>query len=129
MNRWRSLVRILHVAGGIRLHAWPVPVLFAMVACSAPEPVPADLLPRDRFRDALLKAHLVEARLNHEMMVDKRMDMPAAQYYDTLFDQEGITREQFLHTFNWYADHPGDMKALYEEVLATLQHRADSIAH
>ena len=100
-----------------------------LVACTAEEPAPTDILPRDRFRDALLKAHLVEARLNHEMTVDKRMDMPAAQYYDTLFHQEGITRAEFVRTFNWYTEHPKEMKAVYEEVLATLQQRADSIVH
>lgn len=106
---------------------WFVVVVIAMLACNAPEPAPSDILPRDRFRDALLKAHLVEARMNHEMMVDKRMDMPAVQYYDTLFAQEGITRAEFLRTFNWYTGHPQEMKAVYEEVLAALQQRADSI--
>ena len=38
-----------------------------LVACAAEEPAPMDILPRDRFRDVLLKAHVVEARLNHEM--------------------------------------------------------------
>lgn len=103
-------------------------LFIALSACTAEEPVPADILPRDRFRDALLKAQLVEARLNHEMMVDKRMDMPAAQYYDTLFVKEGITRDEFLRTFNWYTEHPKEMKAVYEEVLSALQQRADSIA-
>lgn len=102
-------------------------LLASPVACNTRESAPPDLLPRDRFRDALLKAHLVEARMNHEMMVDKRMDMPAAQYYDTLFVQEGITRAEFLRTFNWYTGHPQEMKAVYEEVLAALQERADSI--
>lgn len=101
--------------------------LFLLAACSPSTDIPPDLLERDRFTDVLLEAQMIEARLNHEMVIDKRADSPVQAYYDSLFTREGIDQEQFTRTYRYYAGRPEELKAIYEEVLTRLAHEQDSV--
>lgn len=101
-------------------------LLLALTSCATAE-APKDLLPRDRFKHLLLEAQLIEARVNHERIVEQRMDSPVEAYYDTLFAREGVTREDFERTYSFYTQHPVEMKAVLEEVLNELGQRKDSL--
>jgi hypothetical protein len=95
-------------------------LLVLLAACSTVEAPPADLLDRTVFKRLLLRSHLVEARISQERVIEHRPDSRSEAYYAELFKDEGVTREQFDRTFRWYADHPADMRTLYEEVLTEL---------
>ncbi len=100
-----------------------------LAACSGgTENPPADVLPRDRFRDALLEAQLIEARMNHELIVSHHSAIPADQYYAEMFKAQGTTREQFQRSFTYYSGRPEQMKAIYEEILVELSKRKDELA-
>ena len=107
--------------------------ILVLASCSRPQPEPAGLLPREKFKSTLLGSQLIEARLNHEMVNDKRLDMPVREYYAELFKAEGVSEQAFKTTFQWYVEHPADLKVIYEEILVELQKRADkpvaAIAH
>lgn len=95
-------------------------LLLVLAACGAPEAPPPGLLDRATFKHVLLRAQLVEARLNHELVVGKRGDSPIAQYYAELFQEEGVTQAAFDSTFAYYAARPEAMKAIYQEILTEL---------
>jgi hypothetical protein len=97
-----------------------LPFLFLLAACSTAEAPSADLIERDKFKQVLLRAQLVEARLNHEMVIDHRTDSPVVTYYAELFKEEGVTEEQFKRTFQYYTEHPLELKAIYAEILVEL---------
>ncbi len=103
-------------------------LLFA-AACGNEDERPADLLDRDRFKGLLVEAQLIEARVNREMTVDKRQDIPVKQYYAELFKQKDVSAEAFHRTFQWYAEHPEELKAVYSDVLTELQLRSDTIPY
>lgn len=105
-----------------------LPVLLAC-GCAGNDGPPADLLPRERFEQVLVDAQLVEARVNQELVIDKRTDMPIERYYEEVFSKHGTTKEQFRKTFDWYTAHPKELMAVYEAVLIDLQHQADSTRH
>jgi hypothetical protein len=42
--------------------------------------------------------------------------------YD-IFKKHGVTRGQFVTTMKWYTSHPGDLSALYDEVITELSRR------
>jgi hypothetical protein len=94
--------------------------LVLLAACGTADAPPPDLLDRATFTRVLLQAQLVEARLNHELVIGKRGDSPVERYYDELFRQEDVSREAFERTFDWYSDHPEEMRAVYQDVLTTL---------
>jgi hypothetical protein len=97
-----------------------LPFVLLLAACSNGEAPPSDLIERDQFKQVLLRAQLVEARLNHEMVIDHRPDSPVKDYYAELFTEQGITEDQFKHTFQYYAEHPVELKAIYTEILVEL---------
>jgi hypothetical protein len=45
-------------------------LLVFFAACSSGDVPPAELLARDRFKEVLLEAQLIEARVNHELIVE-----------------------------------------------------------
>jgi hypothetical protein len=101
-------------------------ILLLLAACSEPPPVPPpDLIPRDRFVQVMADVQVIEARINHEMVVDQRTDGPAQRYYDDLYAEHGISKEQYARTYQWYTEHPLQMKALYEDVLTELGKRKE----
>lgn len=100
--------------------------LLLCCACAGNNAPPNDLLPRDRFERVLVDAQLVEARVNQELVIDHRTDMPIERYYEEMFRKHGTTKEQFRRTFDWYTERPEELKAIYDSVLIDLQHQADS---
>ncbi|MFZ1688555.1 MAG: DUF4296 domain-containing protein [Flavobacteriales bacterium] len=103
-------------------------LLFALVltACSGQEPAPpADLIQRDAFVQVLADVQMIEARINHEMVVDQRTDSPAQRYYEELYAERKITKDLYARTYQWYVEHPEQMKAVYEDVLVELGRRKE----
>lgn len=102
-------------------------ILLILAGCSQPEAEPEGLLDRAKFKEVMLEAQLIEARVNHEMVIDRRTDSPVQQYYDSLFAQQNVTEEQFKKTFQYYAERPEELKVIYEEILTELTQRQDTV--
>lgn len=89
-------------------------ILF-IASCSPKEEVPTDLMPRDTFTEVLLQAHLIEAGPT----------TASDSTWDALFHAQGTDKKRFQETYTWYAQHPAELKAVYNEVLTRLQQRVD----
>lgn len=104
--------------------AW-IASLFLLLACGGEEARPEGLLDRSKFKHVLMESQLIEARVNHEMVKEKRVDSPVQQYYDSLFAAEGVTEAEFKATFDFYTEHPEELKAIYEEIIVDLGRKKD----
>lgn len=105
-------------------------VFVLLCACGGGQgDLPADVMDRENFKEVLLEATLIEARINHELIVDHQTAVPTVQYYDDLFKEKGITKEQFSKSFDHYAARPVEMKAIYEDILTELGRRKDEQPH
>ncbi len=104
-------------------------IVFLLVAmfsaCDRPSTVPADVLDRTKFTAVLTDMQLIEARMNHELVVQPRDQVPMAEYYEEAFRNNGVTKEQFVASFEYYAQDPAVLKAIYEEVITELGRRKD----
>jgi hypothetical protein len=97
-----------------------------LVAC-APEPtLPEGVLSRAEFTAILTDLQLIEARMNHELVVQPRDHVPLNAYYDEAFKERGVTREQFTLSFEHYASDPELLKSIYEDVITELGRRKDA---
>jgi len=99
--------------------------LLLLVACTPGEAPPPGVLTREQFKEVLLQAQLIEARVNHELIVEHRSGVPTERYYAELFEEQGITEEQFTTSYRHYLDHPEELKAIYEEIITELTFRKD----
>lgn len=105
-----------------------LPLLVLLVtACSTPEVVPEGLLDRERFKETLLEAQLIEARMNQQLVVERATVIPAEHYYAEMFAKQGTSKEQFERTFAYYAERPVELKQIYEEIFTELSRRKDGL--
>lgn len=106
---------VLHVLG-----------FLAFAACSNKEQaLPEGVLDRAKFTAVLVEMQLVEARMNHELVVAPQGQVPVDAYADDVFKEQGVTRESFTTSFTHYAKDPEDLKRIYEEVITELGRRKD----
>lgn len=98
-------------------------LVLLLVACTTNEPKPEGLLTREQFTEVLLEAQLIEARINHELIVQHLAQVPTGSYYKELFEAQGITEEQFTRTFTYYAERPKELKDIYDDIVEELQRR------
>lgn len=99
-----------------------------LFACEQADPVPEGLIEKPLFTEVLARATLIEARMNQELTTEAKTSIPVMRYYDDLFKEKGVTREAFERTFDYYAARPLEMKAIYDDVLATLRRQKDEAA-
>ena len=100
--------------------------LFLLLACAqGGEAPPEGVLDRERFKEILLEAHLIEARVNHELSVQRLPEVYAERYYEDLFAEYGTTRAAFDSSYMYYASRPEELKAIHEEIITELTQRKD----
>lgn len=100
-------------------------MLIGLCACQPEERLPEGIMDREKFKEMLADAQLIEARINNELVNVQRGQVPVDRYYEEMFRRHGIDKEQFTHTFEYFSSRPEEMKAIYEEVIAELQRRKD----
>lgn len=96
-----------------------------LLACGNGEPPPQDLIAKPLFTEVLAGATFIEARMNHELTTEARVNVPVMRYYEDLFREKGVTREAFERTFDHYAARPMEMKGIYEDVITVLRRQKD----
>ncbi|HRH37772.1 MAG TPA: DUF4296 domain-containing protein [Flavobacteriales bacterium] len=99
-----------------------------MFACGQETSTPEGMLEKQAFAEVLAGATLIEARMNDALTVEMKGSFPVEAEYDSLFKAKGVTREQFKSTFDHYAARPGELKAVYDDVLALLSQWKDEAA-
>lgn len=105
---------------------WAIVAFLFLGACQTEER-PNNIMERDAFKAALLDAQMIEARMNHELVLEQMAAIPAEKYYEEMFQEHGITKAEFDTTFNWYTYHPVEMKTIYEEIITELSLRKDTL--
>ena len=107
------------------MHGIVLLLVVLLSACDRPSTAPSDVLDRTKFTAVLTNVQLIEARMNHELVVQPRDQVPMAEYYEEAFRTQGVTKEQFVAGFDHYAKDPAVLKAIYEEVITELGRRKD----
>lgn len=99
-----------------------------LIGCGSSDDRPAGLLDHETFKEALLRAQLIEAKASQAMAMthDPVAGRPRVAY-EAMFKDQGITEAQFDSTFAYYQARPLELKALYEEVLTELGKRKDEL--
>ena len=99
---------------------------FALAACASPDEH-MDILPRGKFVQVLADMQLVEARLQQEMTLQPSAGIPADDHAQEVFVRHGTTGADFRRSFEHYATDNDLMASIYEDVIAELSQRKDSL--
>lgn len=88
-------------------------LLAGITACSAPKPD----LGTDKCAEILFQMHRADAIISVKGFNDRSLNNDSLSYYNELFAKQGITRQQFMETIEWYVNHPDQYKDLYTKVI------------
>lgn len=103
-------------------------LLAGLYACSESEPMPDNMIPREKFVEVLVEVQLIEAIYNQNMVRNDDPRGRIARYYSETFERFGITREEFTATYAWYYRHPYEMMDVYDEVVMLLNRKQNEMS-
>jgi Domain of unknown function (DUF4296) len=106
---------------------------FLLIACKEETKMkpPSDVISRGKFVELLTKVRLLEGAYSTRYARVDSSDYKIEAHYLTLFNQAGVTREQFLNSYSFYAaDQPGmlEIEADIVKELDKLQPQRDSLS-
>lgn len=97
--------------------------LVIVCACSDPE-APEDLIGQDLMVKVMIEVHLLEARINKVPIDPVDSTQAVYEHFEKqLFDDLGISQDQYERSFNYYVDHPNEFEKIYNAVVDTLMER------
>lgn len=80
-----------------------------------------DLIEPTKMTKILTEVHLLEAKIDQIGISPK--DSASAVYFhfeNLLFEEMGVTKEQYENSFNYYLDHPKEFEKIYTTVVDSL---------
>ncbi len=100
-----------------------VVMLFALSCTSGPaaESAPSNLIPRDTFVVVLADVRLLEGAYSTSYERVDTSDYAIASYYQRLFEEHHITKEQYLISYDYYSRHMDDLLSIESDVAARLE--------
>lgn len=113
----------------IFLYIWILLVLLASCGEEKTSP-PLDLLSVERFADILRDVRLLEGAYATRYNRVDSSEYKINAYYEKLFLDHGITKEQYMATYSYYMNDPKKMMAIEDMVLnkiTALQAEQDSL--
>ena len=82
---------------------------------------PSDLIPRDSFVVILTEVRLLEGAYSTSYERVDTSEFTIASYYQRLFREHNITREQYLNSYDYYSKNLDDLPAIESEVAKRLE--------
>ncbi|MGB0423681.1 MAG: DUF4296 domain-containing protein [Flavobacteriales bacterium] len=105
---------------------------FAMASCQEPvEEVSTDLgllIPRDQFVQVLTETQLLETARKQKMIKGDDPIAAVTEQYRLIFEEHGVSQEEFEATYKYYYSKPDEMVVLYDEVIAEIAKRESELS-
>lgn len=94
--------------------------LVILCACKADEQ-PEDLIQRDQMVKVMMEIHLLESKINNIRVEPYDSTEAVYHHYEQLlFEDLGITQDQYERSFNYYVDNPNEFEKVYSAVVDSL---------
>jgi len=109
-------------------------VFFAFAMASCQEPVEENsvdlslLIPREKFVQVLTETQLLETARKQKMIKGDDPIAAVTEQYRLIFEEHGVTQEEFETTYKHYYAQPKEMVILYDEVIAEISKRESQLS-
>ena len=84
----------------------------ALASCGNEPP-----LSESKTVDLVIKMHETDALMFVTGYSDATLRSDSISYYNYIFKEAGVTKQEFLETIDWYTQHPERYKTLYQKVV------------
>jgi hypothetical protein len=102
---------------------YPIILLLLLGSCETSvirSPVPKHLLSETQLAGVLADIHIAEANIQLANSEDDSIKQTYVNYYNAVFENHHITREEFIQSMNYYIKNPELLQKIYEEVTEIL---------
>ena len=88
--------------------------------------IPGNIIPRDKMLLVMTDVHLVESLIIQGHTLS---DKSPEAYYEGIYKNHNITKEQFEESYSFYVDHPELFDEIYSEILIKLSEQQAEVAN
>jgi Domain of unknown function (DUF4296) len=101
-------------------------VTFFLYACKGNK-APAGIIKRDEMVSLLTDVHIIDGSLYSVQQTPDTLYKYGYGKYHALFKRYGVDTAQFRKSMKYYASDPTEMGAMYDQILANLKVKIDSV--
>lgn len=87
--------------------------------------LPEGYIGQQQMVDIMTDIHLVEGARSGTLLLGDTNTLP--DYYAHIYQKHHVTEAEFKTSFNWYAEHPEELKVVYEKVLVNLSKQEEEV--
>lgn len=91
------------------------------------EEIPADVIPREQMIDIVVDAWFMESVIHNTIKEYEKLDPVSVSMYTEFFEEHGISREQFVHSIEYYMRDDGVAEAFVEECSQKFEERQEDL--
>lgn len=94
-----------------------------LLSCSGGDELPEGILPDTTMRNLIIEFNLAETASEQSLFDPDVPDFKAELYYEAALKKQGISRETFIRSLNYYSDKPERLNRLLEDAITELSKR------
>ncbi len=103
-------------------------LLLFIIGCKPKAPsVPSDVIAMKKMELILIDMHIADAVAETKTMGDMNEKKVSQQYYQQIYKNYGITKEEFLKSYLFYENNPVLLNKLYDDILGEMSRREAKI--
>ncbi len=85
---------------------------------------PENLISREKMVKVMTEIHILESKMSKVQVEPLDSTQAVYDHYEgLLFEDLGITKDQYEISFNYYVDNPNEFEKIYQAVVDTLMER------
>ena len=98
-------------------------LIFAAAACSNGKTVPDHVLKPEKFQKILTDVFLADALNTERSFKDTALKIKDtnAAYFLKIFEQYGVTKNEFMRSYNYYLSRPDLLRPITDSISAVLE--------
>jgi hypothetical protein len=89
--------------------------------------VPKDIIPVEKMKTILIEMHIADSVAETKAQTGGDEKVLTKSYTAQIFKNNGISREEYLKSFSWYESHPKLLNKMYDDILAELSKREETV--
>lgn len=89
------------------------------------EEIPADVIPREQMIDIVVDAWFMESVIHNTIKEYVKLEPVSVSMYAEFFEEHGISKEQFVHSIEYYMRDDGVAEAFVEECSQRFEERQE----
>lgn len=97
------------------------------LGCSKEKKIPEGVLPKEKMIEVMVDFQVVEAAILQQQNHLQDVKFYTNYYYDSVLKKNGISRQEFKRSIDWYKNNMEELDKMYGEVLTRLSKLQENV--